>query len=76
MNNTDERMYDPRPYDSRYNRDYFDRRADRYDDGGRDYDRSRGRSDDYDRYEKRFDERRYCHSHRSFSEAAFESVCS
>ncbi|KAF8814477.1 hypothetical protein BYT27DRAFT_6333947 [Phlegmacium glaucopus] len=51
-----ERPYDPRPYDSRYSRDYDDRRGGggrggRYDDhrggggGGRDYDRPR----DYDR---------------------------
>ncbi|TFK42217.1 hypothetical protein BDQ12DRAFT_357096 [Crucibulum laeve] len=44
-----ERPYDPRPYDSRYSRDYDDRRGGRgrYDDhrGGRDHDRHR----DYDR---------------------------
>ena len=49
-----ERPYDPRPYDSRYSRDYDDRRGGRggrYDDyrgGGRDYDRPR----DYDRGER------------------------
>ncbi|KAH7926872.1 RNA-binding domain-containing protein [Leucogyrophana mollusca] len=51
-----ERPYDPRPYDSRYSRDYDDRRpprGGRYDDhrggggGGRDYDRGGYR--DYDR---------------------------
>ncbi|KAJ7443247.1 hypothetical protein B0H11DRAFT_2093147 [Mycena galericulata] len=57
-----ERPYDPRPYDSRYSRDYDDRggrgggRGGRYDDyrggGGRDYDRGgrdydRGGRDDY-----------------------------
>lgn len=43
-----ERPYDPRPYDSRYSRDYDDRRGGgrgRYDDHRRDYDRPR----DYDR---------------------------
>jgi len=50
-----ERPYDPRPYDSRYSRDYDDRRGGsrggRYDDhrGGRDYDRPR----DYDRDRER-----------------------
>ncbi|KAJ7873679.1 hypothetical protein B0H13DRAFT_2058228 [Mycena leptocephala] len=50
-----ERPYDPRPYDSRYSRDYDDRggrggRGGRYDDyrGGRDdYRSGRGRDDDY-----------------------------
>lgn len=51
----DERLYDPRPYDSRYTRDYRDdRRGGRYDDsrGGGRYDDSRGggRHDDRDRY--------------------------
>ncbi|KAJ7628328.1 RNA-binding domain-containing protein [Roridomyces roridus] len=45
-----ERPYDPRPYDSRYSRDY-DRRGGRYDDrSGRDRDYGRGR--DYDRYDR------------------------
>lgn len=48
-----ERPYDPRPYDSRYSRDY-DRRGGggRYDDyrgGGRDRDYDRGGYRDYDR---------------------------
>lgn len=52
-----ERPYDPRPYDSRYSRDFDDRRGgrDRRDDyrggGGRDYDRYR----DYDRERERGD---------------------
>jgi len=57
-----ERPYDPRPYDSRYSRDYDDRRGgrERRDDyrgggggggGGRDYDRYR----DYDRERERGD---------------------
>lgn len=54
-----ERPYDPRPYDSRYSRDYDDRRGgrDRRDDyrggggGGRDHDRYR----DYDRDRDRGD---------------------
>ena len=57
-----ERPYDPRPYDSRYSRDFDDRRRGRYDDhrgGGRDYDRYR----DYDRdrgYGRdRYDDRRH-----------------
>ena len=67
-----ERPYDPRPYDSRYSRDYDDRRGGgggrggRYDDyrgGGRDYDRPR----DYDRGNRdrggygrdKYDDRRY-----------------
>lgn len=42
----DERLYDPRPYDSRYSRDYRDdRRGGRYDDS-----RGGGRHDDRDRY--------------------------
>jgi len=64
-----ERPYDPRPYDSRYSRDYDDRRrGGRHDDyrgGGRDYDRrdrdrdrERGYGRDYDRG-GRYDERRY-----------------
>ncbi|KIM82250.1 hypothetical protein PILCRDRAFT_473904 [Piloderma croceum F 1598] len=53
-----ERPYDPRPYDSRYSRDYEDRgggrRGGRYDDGysgggRRDYDRGYGGGRDYDR---------------------------
>jgi len=46
----DERPYDPRPYDSRY-RGYDDdrRRGPRHDDRGRDYDRDRYASRDYDR---------------------------
>ncbi|KAK1230802.1 hypothetical protein PQX77_006102 [Marasmius sp. AFHP31] len=43
--NTFDRPYDPRPYDSRYARDYDDRRGGR---GGR-YDRDRGKYDDRDR---------------------------
>jgi len=64
-----ERPYDPRPYDSRYSRDYDDRRGGRgggggrYDDhrGGRDYDRGYR---DYDRGDRggygggRYDDRR------------------
>lgn len=58
-----ERPYDPRPYDSRYSRDFDDRRrgGGRYDEyrGGRDYDRYR----DYDRdrgYGRdRYDDRRH-----------------
>jgi len=66
-----ERPYDPRPYDSRYSRDYDDRRGSgrgRHDDfrgGGRDYDRPR----DYDRGDRerdrggygreRYDDRRH-----------------
>lgn len=65
-----DRPYDPRPYDSRYSRDYDDRRRSRYDDypprreydrGGyrdREYDRDRGYDRDYDR-SRRYDERRY-----------------
>ncbi|KAH7886396.1 hypothetical protein F5I97DRAFT_1937245 [Phlebopus sp. FC_14] len=61
-----ERPYDPRPYDSRYSRDYDDRRrGGRYDDhrGGRDYDRGfrdydRGYGRDYDRG-GRYEDRRY-----------------
>lgn len=52
-----ERPYDPRPYDSRYSRDYDDRgggrRGGRYDEGygggRRDYDRGYGGGRDYDR---------------------------
>ncbi|TFY74590.1 hypothetical protein EWM64_g9422 [Hericium alpestre] len=64
-----ERFYDPRPYDSRYARDYDndDRRgggrSSRYDDAPprRDYDRGHR---DYDRgydrsYDRRYDDRRY-----------------
>jgi len=65
-----ERLYDPRPYDRRYSRDYDDRRGGsrggRYDDyhgGGWDYDRPR----DYDRGDRdrggygrdRYDDRRH-----------------
>jgi len=67
-----ERLYDPRPYDKRYSRDYDDRRGDsrgaRYDEhhrGRLDYDRPR----DYDRGDRdrdrggygrdRYDDRRY-----------------
>ncbi|TEB19190.1 hypothetical protein FA13DRAFT_1780777 [Coprinellus micaceus] len=63
---SDERPYDPRPYDSRYSRDYDDRRDRR---GGRDdyYRRDYDRRDDHrdrdrgDRYrdERRYDDRRY-----------------
>lgn len=42
--NEHERPYDPRPYDSRYARDYEDRRR-----GGRDYDHRGGGGRDYDR---------------------------
>ncbi|KIJ66598.1 hypothetical protein HYDPIDRAFT_26934 [Hydnomerulius pinastri MD-312] len=52
-----ERPYDPRPYDSRYSRDYDERRPrGRYDDprGGRDYDRGYR---DYDRGNDRGNER-------------------
>ncbi|KAJ2927057.1 hypothetical protein H1R20_g10033, partial [Candolleomyces eurysporus] len=62
-----ERPYDPRPYDSRYSRDYDDRRDSRR--GGRydDYRRDDYRRDDYrdrdrgDRYrdDRRYDDRRY-----------------
>jgi len=66
-NELDERPYDPRPYDSRYARDYDDRRprGGGRDDhrGGRDYDRGYR---DYDRggyggrdYDRRYDDRRY-----------------
>jgi len=61
-----ERPYDPRPYDSRYSRDYDDRRGGgRRDDyrGGRDYDRHREPERDRDRYrgdyDRRYDDRRY-----------------
>lgn len=65
-----ERLYDPRPYDRRYSREYDDRRGGsrggRYDDhhgGGWDYDRPR----DYDRGDRdrggygrdRYDDRRH-----------------
>ncbi|KAF8633536.1 hypothetical protein AX15_001340 [Amanita polypyramis BW_CC] len=66
-----ERPYDPRPYDSRYTRDYDDRRhgrGGRHDEhrgGGRDHDRyrdydrgDRDRFRDHDR-ERRYDERRH-----------------
>ena len=56
----DERPYDPRPYDSRYTRD-FDRRG-RHDDHRRD-DRERYRDYERDRYRDydrgRYDDRRY-----------------
>lgn len=57
-----ERPYDPRPYDSRYSRDYDDRRR-----GGR-YDEYRGRDDRYREYDRdrdrgygrdRYDDRRH-----------------
>ncbi|KAJ3929011.1 MAG: RNA-binding domain-containing protein [Lentinula lateritia] len=62
-----ERPYDPRPYDSRYARDYDDRRgsrSSRYDDRGssrrdyrddRDRDRDRYRDRDYERYDRDYD---------------------
>ncbi|KAG8219256.1 hypothetical protein J3R82DRAFT_95 [Butyriboletus roseoflavus] len=63
-----ERPYDPRPYDSRYSRDYEHRgggRGGRYEDrprdydrGYRDYDRGYGGARDYDRG-ARYDDRRY-----------------
>ncbi|KAK0504654.1 hypothetical protein EDD18DRAFT_1125861 [Armillaria luteobubalina] len=68
---TADRPYDPRPYDSRYARDYdYDRRdrRGRYDDYRRDYDRDRydrdryggrDRDRDYDRDRGRYDDRRY-----------------
>jgi len=68
---TVERPYDPRPYDSRYSRDYDDRRprrgGDDYYRGGRDYgrddyrDRDRDRGDRYrERYDRdRYDDRRH-----------------
>jgi len=68
--NEHERPYDPRPYDSRYSRDYDDRRNNgrgggRYDEhrGGRDYDRykdyDRGDRDRHHDRERRYDDRRY-----------------
>ena len=66
-----ERPYDPRPYDSRYSRDYDDRRGGggrggRYEDhrgGGRDYDRPRDYGRDRDRERgygrDRYDDRRH-----------------
>ncbi|KAJ3550907.1 hypothetical protein NMY22_g136 [Coprinellus aureogranulatus] len=66
-----ERPYDPRPYDSRYSRDYDDRRDSRRGGGGggrddyyrRDYDRrddyrDRDRGDRYNRDDRRYDDRR------------------
>jgi len=65
-----ERPYDPRPYDSRYARDYDERRPgrggrhDEYRGGGRDHERYRDHDRDRDRYrdyerERRYDDRRY-----------------
>ncbi|KIK65265.1 hypothetical protein GYMLUDRAFT_39624 [Collybiopsis luxurians FD-317 M1] len=64
-----DRPYDPRPYDSRYSRDFPDRRGGRYDEhrdrdrdrrrdeGGRDRyrERERERGDRYDRYDRHDD---------------------
>jgi len=66
-NDLDERPYDPRPYDTRYSRDYEERRrgGGRHEDhrgGGRDHERHRDhdRGDRGDRYhdrERRYDDR-------------------
>ena len=54
-----ERYYDPRPYDSRYSRDYDDRRDRRRDDYRRDYDRHRYDDRDRDRGERGYPRERY-----------------